>query len=95
MSISTSRTQRVLALLPLLVLVLALAQSAVGPGIAVTATAWAQDAPKPPADIDVTIKTTEEHWYLSPIWLGIGAAVLIGVVALLVAGSRNTTTVVK
>lgn len=95
MRFPVSRTQRVVALLPLLVLALALAQSAVGSGVAVTATAWAQDAPKPPADVDVTIKTTEEHWYLSPIWLGIGAAVLIGVVALLVAGSRNSTTVVK
>ena len=94
MRFQSGRTQRVVALLPLLVLALALAQSAVGPGVAVTTTAWAQEAPKP-ADVDVTIQTTEERWYLSPVWLGIGAAVLIGIIALLVAGSRNTTTVVK
>jgi len=95
MQFQPSRTQRVLALLPLLVLLLAVAQSAAGPGVVVTASAWAQDAPKPPADVDVTIKTEETRWYVQPIWLAVGAGALILIIALLIAGSRNTTTVVK
>jgi len=95
MHFQLSRTQRVVALVPLLMLFLTLVQTAGGPGFAPTATAWAQQSPNPPADVDVTIKTEKEVWYLQPVWLGIGAAALILIIALLVAGSRNTTTVIK
>ena len=95
MHIQLSRTQRVVALLPLLMLLLALGQTAIGPGFAPSTTAWAQQAPNPPADVDVTITTEKEVWYLQPIWLGIGAAALILIIALLISGSRNTTTVIK
>ena len=93
MRFHSTRTQRVLALLPLMVLLLALGQSAVGPGLALTANAWAQETPRAP-DVDVNIDSGGA-WYLQPVWLGIGAAALILIIALLIAGSRNTTTVVK
>lgn len=95
------RIRSLVALLPLLFVLSALAPSSDGGVLLGGAAAWAQDpapapAPANPPKVDVTVTTQREVWYLQPIWIAVGACVLILLVALIVAGSRGgTTTVVK
>lgn len=98
-----SRAPRALAYLPLLLVLGALAVPTAGDLVATAA--WAQDPPAPqpappPAeggtDIDVTVQHDDGVWYTDPVWLAVGACLLILIVALVVAGSRSSsTTVVK
>lgn len=94
------RCRSVLALLPLLFVLGSLVPVADGAPF-LTDAAWAQDpapapAPANPPRVDVTVSTEKEVWYVQPIWIGVGACLLILVVALIVAGSRSgTTTVIK
>jgi hypothetical protein len=95
-----SRVRSVIALLPLLFLISTLVPSSDG-GALLGGAAWAQNpapapAPANPPKVDVTVTTEREVWYLQPIWIAVGACVLILLVALIVAGSRGgSTTVVK
>ena len=53
-------------------------------------------APAPSADVDVDIATTEQPsgWAVDPLWLVVGAVVLVLVIALIVAASRGGSTTI-
>jgi hypothetical protein len=79
---------------------LAVAQSQNSIAAAASLLALQQPPPAdpPPAggsEVDVDIDADGGVWYTNPVWLVLGAAVVIAVIALLVSGSRSSTTVVK
>ena len=96
--------RRIVLLLPLFALLVAIVP--VASGVPISGVAWAQD-PAPPAEppatpppqppkVDVTVETREVVWYTEPVWIAVGASLLILIVALIVASSRSSsTTVVK
>ena len=58
----------------------------------------AVQSPTPPPKVDVTISTNNSRgaWYTQPMWIAIGVIGLIVIILLaVVAGRRDTTTIVK
>jgi hypothetical protein len=83
------------------VVTLTVAEAQDGLAAAASLVALQQQPPAepPPAgggtEIDVDVDTGGGVWYTNPVWLVLGAAVVIAVIALLVSSGRSTTTVVK
>jgi hypothetical protein len=53
-----------------------------------------------PVKVEVTTANSHTVWYTDPVWLGIGAVVLLVIVVLAIMASRNsqgktTTTVIR
>lgn len=96
------RFKLIVLLVPLLLCALSLVEVA-SDGAIPGAVAWAQDPPPPQspppsggADVDIKVTTDDGVWYTEPVWVALGAAVVILLVALIVAGSRSGgTTVIK
>ena len=57
-----------------------------------------QKAPEPRGQVNVDINTHQSSgaWWMSPLWIGIGAVAVLALIAIIIAASRGSgTTVVK
>jgi hypothetical protein len=91
----------ILALTTLLALLMIPTRPVAGHVAAVTATVsgvvlHAQEAPAPPARVEVQVNHGR-GWYVSPVWVAVGAIALVLVIMLIVMASRGGggTTVVR
>lgn len=68
--------------------------ASVGILLATTGTALAAPLLQDPAPVKVEVHTSETHtvWYTDPMWLAIGAVVVLLVIVLAVMASRNRDT---
>ena len=63
--------------------------------------ALAQEPPTPPSnppDVDITVQHEDSGFAVSPLWLAVGGAALLGLIAFIVAVSRRSdsgTTIVR
>jgi hypothetical protein len=58
----------------------------------------AQEAPAPPAHVDIQVTHGGRGWHASPVWIAVGAIGLVLLIVLIIMAARGgggTTTVVK